>query len=622
MNSRDYYYLPISSWNLNALFSTESISPHVFYAKRQFGTARNILTTDQEKSLQFENCLILYPQLFHFTPQKGYPIFIAIRRDYVPIDDEYIIQSNGLVYCYKTIYLRRDSFLICIPSEEIKQRILADAAPSIEVKTISKYLTFKKKSSFFIINQDLQLLKSFQLPEIYFFDESLLKKSSESQPFFDKAFNHIKGFVYGLVGGTLGGKDDAQVQLEKSLQNLQNQITAVKGETGLADKFEKNIFDNFIKELEKSKKLYAKVNKETEENEYSIIQLYINELIEYNIKRFTELESQNQGILGLTSDESSHLVQQKESLEQSRINLRDQVQSNYEKIEEFNQRRKLLGRGNLHKELREEIKEDIKVLKVQILDLKTEIKNYSAQINSIQYQLYKGKTKGKTDFDGNIEDIYFKVTSLLSDIMFRTNEEFTNRRRRAKDIKLSKNLFDLKKLTYFWLNNRAKKFDNYILELDDYLFESPILFRVIINTIFEDCRCSNEIPEYQIDEILQTVILKLYREENQEASIRELERLVAYRSTKSFEYLLPDENDTLRNFIAFIFKPSSLEDLERFLFAKNIRNHYLAYCIWTTFNGFASIPKTFTDPIFESDRNERVLDEIDNHLFNCYIQKS
>ena len=41
---------------------------------------------------------------------------------------------------------------------------------------------------------------------------------NEEQLYFDKAFNQIKGLVYGLVCSTIGKKTSVQIALEKSLQ--------------------------------------------------------------------------------------------------------------------------------------------------------------------------------------------------------------------------------------------------------------------------------------------------------------------------------------------------------------------------------------------------------------------
>jgi hypothetical protein len=623
MNISDYYFIPQSSWNINSIFTTESISPHFFFSIRMFGTSRNTLTTDVDKKIQFENCLLLYPSVFKFQPLKGSPVFIAIRKESL-IKDKYLIVENGLVYCFKTIYLKRDSFFLCVPNEEIKQFILADASPSIEVKTIKKYLVNKKKSNFLIIADDSKLNKLFNSPEFYFPEHRLLDQYSKSQPFIDKAFNHIKGFIYGLLGGTVGGKDDNQIKLEKSFQELQNEITSVKGRVEIAKSFNPDIFVKFCTDLNSSKTVFQKIYPKDNSSNYDTISLYINELVDFLKKRFDEISRQENEFTGLSAETLLYLSKEKENLENSKKDLQYSFDLITIKVDKLEEKRKSFGRKIEYKSIKEDIKNEISDLKEHKSSIKEQISTFSKKINSIQFRLSQANKYGRSDYDGNIEDIYYKITSLLSDIMFSVNLKFVEKRRKLDALKLSKYKINIDKLSLFWYNKLSPCNDDYIISIDESesMFDSSILFKIIINTLLENSKCTNDIPESLIDNILNTVIERLKNEKNTKEEVSELDRLLNYRSTKNFEYIIPAKNETLKNFIAFIFKPSSVEELQRFLFSKNISHQYIAYSFWGTFNGFAAMPKTFTDTIFESELNSKILDEIDNYLFANYINKT
>jgi hypothetical protein len=51
------YWIPISIWNLNELFTTESISPFSFYKTRNFGNPlnRNLTIEDEDNLVLFDN---------------------------------------------------------------------------------------------------------------------------------------------------------------------------------------------------------------------------------------------------------------------------------------------------------------------------------------------------------------------------------------------------------------------------------------------------------------------------------------------------------------------------------------------------------------------------------------
>ena len=53
------YWIVIDSWNLMETFTTESLSPHIFYLKRAFG---NDLTRYISKNGELFNNLVLYKE--------------------------------------------------------------------------------------------------------------------------------------------------------------------------------------------------------------------------------------------------------------------------------------------------------------------------------------------------------------------------------------------------------------------------------------------------------------------------------------------------------------------------------------------------------------------------------
>jgi hypothetical protein len=74
----------------------------------------------------------------------------------------------------------------------------------------------------------------------------------------------------------------------------------------------------------------------------------------------------------------------------------------------------------------------------------------------------------------------------------------------------------------------------------------------------------------------------------------------------------------MKNFVAFIFNPDSLEKLDNFLVSKDVEKKWMAYAFWCTFNGFANISRNYTKAIF-NDSNINLQIDLDNY-FSDYLR--
>ncbi|MVN91472.1 hypothetical protein [Mucilaginibacter aquatilis] len=578
---------------------------------------RNTLTTDQELPLQFDNCLVLYPQPFRFRPLKGRPVFLAILKTSLP-DSKYVVSKDGLTYCYRTIYLRRDQCFICIATEEDKKLILADASPSIEVKTIPKYLLFKGSSSFRIIADDRKFDLMFHSPQIHYPDRLLLNKRSESQPYFDRAFNQIKGTLYGLICGTIGGRNDSEIELEKGFQELQNVMTATKGKAELSEGFTPDLFIELRAKIKGTRDRFKAANKKEKTSKFDLLDHYLNELVTYTERRSQELARQRTAMIPAVEEDTeyrspllSDAMSGKELLERHLSELNADIQRITDELKDLGRSAKYKDRRSLLKEQRSDLNDRGKELKKHISALKS-------RINSLQYRGLNRTLNGRTNFDGNIEDIYYKMGTLVTEMNFNNKARFLGKKRKDTELDLEPYLFDIKHLTRCYYNDKVETDDQILLAHDQAHFPDSELFRIIIDTLLLNAKGQQDINEGQINSILSDVIRKMNGKNELTDSLKALHQLQDYRATKAFEYVLPDNTPLIRNFIAFLFKPNSMEELQRYLFNKNIEQHHIAYTFWGAFNGFAAMPKTFTDPIFNKG-NEKLMDAIDQHLFFHYL---
>jgi hypothetical protein len=145
------------------------------------------------------------------------------------------------------------------------------------------------------------------------------------------------------------------------------------------------------------------------------------------------------------------------------------------------------------------------------------------------------------------------------------------------------------------------------------------LFIAIINAALFNAKSTlGEISASQIDTLLNDVIAAVLLLPAMDGSIvQELQFLKAYRENGQSVYSFPGEEKSvvLRNFIAFIFKPNSLEELRKYLVTQIVGDNYTACSIWGAFHGFASMPRTFTDAVLDTP-DRHLIDMVDEYMFS------
>jgi hypothetical protein len=90
-----------------------------------------------------------------------------------------------------------------------------------------------------------------------------------------------------------------------------------------------------------------------------------------------------------------------------------------------------------------------------------------------------------------------------------------------------------------------------------------------------------------------------------------------YRIGKNDSFTFPN-NSVMASIIIFLMKLNGHDQINKMLVAKNIHNRQIAFLLYGAYLGFANMPKTFTNIVFDSDNTE-LFSCIDNYLFNNYI---
>jgi hypothetical protein len=620
------YFIPLSSLNLNGVFASESVSPHSFYEKRMFGMPYNTLPDDNGTLIQSENSLVLFSDYFEFMPSSGCPIFLGIYED--DLDPTFLVKDNetNIAYYFNSIYLRKGNFFVLFPNDDEKYLFLAMAAPSTEVKTLNKY----NVKFAFGSNKETDILYSLnkKFPERT--NINILNLTLDNNGvFFDKAFNHIKGFIYGFICGSLGQKTDDEIELEKTFQDLHNLITGIKGKIEITQTFSLNDYDEFKNELNKSNSLLKLVFPNQQNFGYDNITVRLDELIKLQEKRFGELSRQKRHIEGFDNEELRSIQKQIDELERKFYSMRGKEQELRErkKYLEENRPKGKLKPNSPEKLERERADNEIEEIKSKIADLKPEKYNLENQISYLKTDLQQFSTFGRTEFDNSVKDQYLKISEYITDLSFWVSQKFSESKKGSSYPQINNIIFDITKLTNHWekpLNNNSDFIISFSSISIDNLNDFDLsLYKLCTNILLAYSKTDNnnlnakttDLAIYLLDSFTKS---ELSKTENGLNVIKNLNNLIDYRSSRTSDYSFPD-NQILTAFICTILKPNSIDEFTNLVQSNKVAFLDIAYSFWATFNGFANLPKNLTNIILENG-NEELLTYIDNYLFDNYLQ--
>jgi prefoldin subunit 5 len=621
------YFIPLSSLNLNGVFASESVSPHSFYEKRMFGMPYNTLTDDNGTLIQSENSLVLFSDYFEFMPSSGCPIFLGIHED--DLDLTFLVKDNetNIAYYFKSIYLRKGNFFVLFPNEDEKYLFIAMATPSTEVKTLNKYnvkYAFGNNKETDILYSLSKQTTSKKRPNFPILNLTV----DNNAVFFDKAFNHIKGFIYGFLCGSLGQKTDDEIDLERTFQELHNLITGIKGKIEITQSFSINDYDEFKTELNKSNSLFRLVFPNQQNFGYDNITVRLEELVKLQEKRFVELSRQKRHIEGLDKEEVRTIQKQIDELERQFYSVRGREQELRERKKMLEESRPKRPKANSPEKIeRERVDGEIEEIKSKIADLKPLKYDLEQQISYLRTDLQQFSALGRTEYDNSVEEQYFRIAGYITDLSFWVSQNLTENKKGASYPQIDNVNFDLIKLTNHW-QNPSNNYLDFIVSFSspsiDNLNDFDLsLYKLCTNILLSHSKTdennlsakATDLAIYLLDTFTKS---ELSKTENGLNVIRNLTNLIDYRSSRTSDYAFPD-NQILIAFICTIFKPNSIDEFTNLIQSNKVSCLDIAYSFWATFNGFANLPKNLTDIVLENG-NEHLINYIDDYLFNNYLK--
>ncbi len=531
------YYYPLSTrdFAFENIFSSESVSPAIYYSRRAFGFDYFPVIN----GINNEQTILLFSQPPIYQDDNN-PKFILEIAEAAINHDELIFIAEGIFAYNGTIYFEKKHLSVLFFSEKELRISLLKSKMSLPTKTMEKYaLSFKT------IDEDkCQLFPALKAVSIQLDDKLSLKIA------LDKLYNHFKGFIYGLVIGQIADDRKKETELTIRLQNITNafaelksrlddQLLAKKGE--MVKRYQPFI-DKLFRTVEAAECDYYQLMFGNDIDEHI--------LIDYILSKVTRLKSREAVALYL-----------------------DHVFTNDE----------LLGTADYNRIIDGYIRERGSTTKVFL-----ELRKYIEQFIHI-FQSEKMPQYASDDLNNKIKLLLRNITEeYLSNLSARPYELLTDLNGFSYD-------FETNEVTINTLqHNLDTKVDNE--------------FTFIINAILKFVK-SNKGPAQK------EMILKIVEEVgNNYANRGKNTLLYQYLENKIDVYSLDNaSNLVMKNFVAFVFNPDSLEKLDDFLISKDVEDRWMAFSFWGAYNGFANISGNFTRGIFSAN-NIALQDYIDDYL--------
>lgn len=563
------YYIEISSWNLLESFVTESISPFSFYSERNFGNnLSRYLSGEKEKS----NYLILSTQDF------GGDITLIV--DEALIDKAYLNPIKKFtanpVYTYpKTIYYRKGFVKIRFCNSKLKDSLIAESQILLEVKSIDKFV-----SDFYVKSKTIEKRATI----------SNLKEESfllERQSFidFDIKYNKIKGALIGFTRGQYTTSDDTTLILQNNLRGIKNSFGGMNTQIMMSDVFDEN--PDLSGRIRNCKELYFKTIGRT--NSFDVLLDQYNEVIKLAKMRSEEKKQLN------NNQRKDDLLQEKTYIENcisqievtfNVIEVRKELNSikALEKAngERIGKKRLFFKKGTVEYERKQQLK--------NIID---EFENGNAEYIHYKNRLYQIDQELNDDsnkFDSILSAIFTRISDILNDLI-NNSSSLTNR-----------GIVDLSKVS---------------ISDSLYLSSNPddseiCYFNILLNCILSSTT-AKQLSEHSVLLVLEESArlfksMPLSKENSGKMILNTLRKYWSYKNQRVDSFNIPEGMPVLQSIMSFFVKPLGFDQIERYMMIKKYSSKAYAFMLWGAWIGFADMPKTFTNVLYQDDDINALID--------------
>lgn len=564
------YYIEINSWNLLESFVTESISPYSFYSERNFGNnLSRYLSGKKEKS----NYLILSTQDF------GGDITLII--DEALIDKTYLNPIKKFtanpVYTYpKTIYYRKGFVKIRFSNSRLKDSLIAESQILLEVKSLDKFVT-----DFYVKNKTIENSSTI----------SNLKEESfllERQSFidFDINYNKIKGAIVGYTRGQYTTSDETTLKLQNYLRDIKNYFGGMNTQIMMSDVYDEN--SDLSEIIMNCKDLYFKTIGST--NSFDVLLDQYKEVINLAKMRSEEKKrlNDNNQIKNSLLQEKTYIEDCISQIEESFniIEIRKELDS-IKAIEKANGER--IGKSRLY------FKKDTVEYerKQQLKNIIEEFENGNAEYIQYKNRLYQVEQELNDDsnkYDNILSAIFIRISDILNDL----------------------------------INNATSLTNGEVVDLSHvsfsdslYLSSNPddseiCYFNILLNCILVSTS-AKQLSEHAVLLVLEESA-KLFKStplsnvDSGKMILNTLRDYWLYKNQRADSFVIPEGMPVFQSIMSFFVKPLGFDQIERYMMIKKFSSKAYAFMLWGAWIGFADMPKTFTNVLYQDDDINSLID--------------
>ena len=563
------YYIEISSWNLLESFVTESISPYSFYSERNFGNnLSRYLSGEKEKS----NYLILSTQDF------GGDITLIVDESLIDKMYLYPIKrfTKNHVYTYpKTIYYRKGFVKIRFSNSKLKDSLIAESQILLEVKSLDKFV-----SDFYVKSKNIE-----SKPTISNLKEESFLLERKSFIDFDIKYNKIKGALVGYTRGQYTTSDETTLLLQNCLRDIKNSFGGMNTQIMMSDVFDEN--SDLSERIRNCKELYFKTIGRT--NSFDVLLDQYNEVINlaimrsgektqlYNNQRKNDLLQEKTYVEDCISriEQSFNLIEEREELD----SIKALEKANGERV----------GKSRLYfkKDTVEyERKQQLKNIIDEFENGNTEYIHYKNRLYQIDQELNDDSNK----FDNVLSAIFTRISDILNDLI-KNSSSLTNG-----------GMVDLSKVS---------------ISDSLYLSSNPddseiCFFNILLNCILSS-KTAKQLSEHSVLLVLEesAKLFKsrpLSREASGKMILKTLREYWAYKNQSVDTFTIPEGMPVLQSIMSFLVKPLGFDQIERYMMIKKFSSKAYAFMLWGAWIGFADMPKTFTNVLYQDDNVNNLID--------------
>lgn len=545
------YYIEISSWNLLESFVTESISPFSFYNERDFGNNLSRYLSGNKEKVYY---LILS------SKDLGGEASLLIDDNLLDSSCLKPVKRLKTVFTYpKTIYYKKGYVKFRFRTEELKNSLIAESRILLEVKCLEKYL-----SDFYVKDS-----KSINWKGLSTLSDSI---SFEKYNYigYDNRYNKIKGAIVGYIRGSYTTSDETNMQLQNNLRNLKNAFGGLNTQImmgGYPDELE---IKEQLNECKRSYLTYFNDN-----SSFDVIIAQYNEIVKLSKLRKEDASHWRKKELLALRDEKEREI----TILEQEYNIHD-LQRELNQIRNEERRNgELVGKTIQYYKKGTRQKERKDYLKQLLSDFENNKAYYTLnkELDAINQELDTNK------YDSTIAAIFTRISDLLNELIKVASNVTSRGNINISDIMITEESVHI---------------------MGDACDSEKCYFNLLLNHILNNS--NNRLSEYNILQFIEQTAknFKGHHLADTPDGVKILDTLRvfwAYKNQKTDKFSIPEDMPILQSIMSFFVKPLGFEQIERFMLMKNYTQKRYAFMLWGALVGFADLPKTFTNILYQND---------------------